>query len=120
MLCAKFGWYWHSGLKCDKFTDRQTDEQTDDGRQAIIKAHLSFPLKWAKKDAKVCVVSQAPEFIVRNSEGACGHIECNLKKNFAPCHTLNVWCDTDPMFKGYRLVIGTVASSYEWKIRRQI
>ena len=29
MLCAKFGWYWHSGLKCDKFTDRQTDEQTE-------------------------------------------------------------------------------------------
>ena len=29
-------------------TDRKTDRQTDDGRQLIRKAHLSFQLRWAK------------------------------------------------------------------------
>ena len=51
MLCAKFGWNWPSGsgeedenVKC-----LQTDRQTDDGRQVIRKAHLSFQLRWANK-----------------------------------------------------------------------
>ena len=60
MLCAKFGWIWPIGsgeedenvksLQTDRQTDRQTNGQTDDGRQAIRKAHLSFQLRWAKKE----------------------------------------------------------------------
>ena len=38
-------WFWRRRWKCEKFTDRQTD----DGRQVIRKAHLSFQLRWAKK-----------------------------------------------------------------------
>ena len=45
-------WFWRRRWKCEKFTDGrthgQTDRQTDDGRQAIRKAHLSFQLRWAK------------------------------------------------------------------------
>ena len=56
MFCAKFGWNWPSGsVEEDENvkslqTDRQTDGQTDDGRQVIRKAHLSFQLRWAKKN----------------------------------------------------------------------
>ena len=32
-------------------TDGQTEGQTDDGRQVIRKAHLSFQLRWAKINA---------------------------------------------------------------------
>ena len=42
-------WFWRRRWKCEKFTDRQTDGPTDDGRQVIRKAHLSFQLRWAKK-----------------------------------------------------------------------
>ena len=42
-------WFWRRRWKCEKFTDRRTDGQTDDGRQVIRKAHLSFQLRWAKK-----------------------------------------------------------------------
>ena len=65
MVCAKFGWNWASGsgedenvksLQTDRRTDRrtdgQTDGQTDAGRQVIRKAHLSFQLRWAKKNRK--------------------------------------------------------------------
>ena len=31
-------------------TDRRTNRQTDDGRQAIRKGHLSFQLRWAKEN----------------------------------------------------------------------
>ena len=34
--------------KVYRLTDGQTDRQTDDGRQVIRKAHLSFQLRWAK------------------------------------------------------------------------
>ena len=57
MLCAKFGWNWPSGSgEEDEHvkslqTDRQTDGQTDAGRQVIRKAHLSFQLTWAKNGA---------------------------------------------------------------------
>ena len=52
MLCVKFGWNRPSGsgeeMKMWKWrTDRQTDGQTDDRRQVIRKAHLSFQLRWA-------------------------------------------------------------------------
>ena len=60
ILCAKFGWNWPSGsgeedenvksLQTDRQTDGRTDGQTDDGRQVIRKAHLSFQLRWAKKN----------------------------------------------------------------------
>ena len=58
MLCAKFGRNWHFVLekkmkmwKVYRRTDGRTDRQTDDGRQVIKKAHLSFQLRWAKKGA---------------------------------------------------------------------
>ena len=58
MLCAKFCWNWpsSSGEEDENVkslqTDRQTDRrQTDDGRQVIRKAHLSFQLRWAKNTA---------------------------------------------------------------------
>ena len=35
--------------RTDGRTVRRTDGQTDDGRQVIRKAHLSFQLRWAKK-----------------------------------------------------------------------
>ena len=53
-LC-KFGWNWPSGSweedenEKSLQTDGQTDRRTDDGQQAIRKAHLSFQLRWAKK-----------------------------------------------------------------------
>ena len=48
-------WFWRRRWKCEKFTERwidrqtagRTDKQTDDGRQVIRKAHLSFQLRWA-------------------------------------------------------------------------
>ena len=55
MLCAKFGWNWPSGSGEEDEnvkslqTNRRTDRQTDDGRQVIRKAHLSFQLRWSKK-----------------------------------------------------------------------
>ena len=59
MLCAKFGWNWPSSsgeevenvnsLQTYGQTDRRTDGQTDDGRQVIRKAHLSFQLRWSKQ-----------------------------------------------------------------------
>ena len=50
MLCAKFGWNWPSGSReeDENVKSLQTDGQTDDGRQVIIKAYLSFQLRWAK------------------------------------------------------------------------
>ena len=50
MLCAKFGWNWPSGSgeEVENRKSLQTDRQTDDGRQVIRKAHLSFQLRWAK------------------------------------------------------------------------
>ena len=38
-------WFWRRRWKCEKFTDGRTD----DGRQVIRKAYLSFQLRWAKK-----------------------------------------------------------------------
>ena len=51
MHCAKFGWNWPSGSweEVENRKSLQTDGQTDDGRQAIRKANLSFQLRWAKK-----------------------------------------------------------------------
>ena len=51
ILCAKFGWNWPSGFgeEDENVKSLQTDRQTDDGRQTIRKAHLSFQLRWAKK-----------------------------------------------------------------------
>ena len=46
-------WFWRRRWKCEKFTDRRTDRQTD-GRQVIRKAHLSFQLRWAKNLAEGC------------------------------------------------------------------
>ena len=54
MLCTKFGWNWPSGSGEEDEnvkslqTNGQTDRRTDDGRQVIRKAHLSFQLRWAK------------------------------------------------------------------------
>ena len=55
MLCAKFGWNWpsSSGEEDENVKSLQTDRQTDDGRQVIRKAHVSFQLRWAK----ICVCS---------------------------------------------------------------
>ena len=57
--CAKFGWNWPSGsgeedenvksLHQDRGSDGRRDRQTDDGQQAIKKAHLNFHLRWATK-----------------------------------------------------------------------
>ena len=42
---------WKVYRQTDGRTDGQTDRQTDDGRKVIRKAHLSFQLRWAKKQA---------------------------------------------------------------------
>ena len=48
-------WFWRRRWKSEKLTDRRTDgrtdRQTDDGRKVIRKAHLSFQLRWAKKQS---------------------------------------------------------------------
>ena len=41
--------FWRRWWKCEMFTDRQTDRQTDDGQKVIRKANLNFQLRWAKK-----------------------------------------------------------------------
>ena len=52
MLCVKFVWNWPSGSsdwrrwKCEKFTNRQRD---DEQQQVIIKANLSYQLRWIIK-----------------------------------------------------------------------
>ena len=53
MYFAKFGWNWPSGSweQVENRKSLQTNGQTDDGRQAIRKAHLSFQLRWAKNRA---------------------------------------------------------------------
>ena len=38
-------WFWRRRWKCEKFTDRRTDGQTDNGRQVIRKAHLTLRLR---------------------------------------------------------------------------
>ena len=53
-VVCQFGWNWPSGSREEDEnvkslqTDRRTDRQTDDVRQVIRKAHLSFQLRWAK------------------------------------------------------------------------
>ena len=52
ILCAKFGWNWPCGsgeedenvksLQTNRQTEERMDGQTEDGRQVIRKAHLSF------------------------------------------------------------------------------
>jgi hypothetical protein len=52
MICAKSGWNWSSGFGEEVENVkvyRQTDGQTD-WQRAIRKAHLSFQLRWAKKE----------------------------------------------------------------------
>ena len=46
ILCAKFGWNWPSDS--GEEDENVKSLQTDDGRQVIRKAHLSFQLRWAK------------------------------------------------------------------------
>ena len=63
IISAMFGWNWPSGsgekdenvksLQTDGRTDRQADIQIDDGRQVIRKAHLSFQLRWTKKECRL-------------------------------------------------------------------
>ena len=43
-------WSLRRRWKCEKFTDRRTDRQTDNGQQVIRTAHLSFQLRWAKEE----------------------------------------------------------------------
>ena len=43
---------------------RQTDRQTDNGRQVIRKAHLSFQLRWAKKATKSNLLWINKEFAI--------------------------------------------------------
>ena len=45
MLCAKFGWNWPGGSWEEDENVKKL--QTNDGRQVIRKAHLSFQLRWA-------------------------------------------------------------------------
>ena len=55
----------------DRRTDRRTEGQTNDGRQAIRKAHLSFQLRWAKNYLLERVhyfFFQWREIITKNSE----------------------------------------------------
>jgi hypothetical protein len=40
-------WFWRRSRKCKSL---QTDRQTDAGQRVIRKAHLSFQLRWAKKN----------------------------------------------------------------------
>jgi hypothetical protein len=54
IICAKFGWlklaqcFWRRSRKCKSL---QTDRQTDGWRTKAIRiVHLSFQLRWAKKD----------------------------------------------------------------------
>jgi hypothetical protein len=47
-------WFWRRSRKCESL---QTDRQTDAGQQAIRKAHLSFQLRWAKKQCTCSYVS---------------------------------------------------------------
>ena len=53
-LCVKFGWNWSSGRgeEADNMKSLQTDWQTD-GQQGIWKAHISFQIRWAKKNHRV-------------------------------------------------------------------
>ena len=43
---------WKVYKQTDRRTDRRTDGQRDDGQQVIRKAHLSFQLRWAKKEVR--------------------------------------------------------------------
>ena len=49
-------WFLRRRWKCEKFTDRRTD----DGQQVIRKAHLNFQLRWAKNR----MPQQVPDFMV--------------------------------------------------------
>ena len=55
ILRAKFGWNGIVVLEKIKMWKvyRHTDERTDDGRQAIRKAHLNFHVTWDKKRNKL-------------------------------------------------------------------
>ena len=89
MLCAKFGWNWLSGsweedenvksLQTDGQTYRQidgrTDRRTDDGQQAIRKAHLSFQLRWGKNVKEVgnkeCLQPEEDTYKGTNTRSLC-------------------------------------------------
>ena len=62
-----FGWNCPSGSveEEENVKSLQTDGQTDDRRQVIRKAHLSFQLKWAKKGDK--------DFLITLSSWECLH-----------------------------------------------
>ena len=62
-------------------TDRQMDRQTDDGRQVIRKAHLSFQLRWAKKNTVKCLCFQLIDIAVgKRIRIISQNILWNLKK----------------------------------------
>ena len=63
MFFAKFGWNWQRGSAEEDEnvknlqTNRQTCRQTDDGRQVIRIAQLSFQLRWAKNSDTIIKLS---------------------------------------------------------------
>ena len=91
ILCAKFGWNWPcgSGEEDENVkslqTDRQMDGQTDDGRQVIRKAHLSFQLRWGKKPMSLLLFELSDILYMHNSycnkQGAHGP-HCSPEKHW--------------------------------------
>ena len=75
-------WFWRR-WKCEKFTDRRTDRQTDDGQQVIRKAQLSFQLRWAKM-VKINMILKAPRMSIQKE--IIIKVESNTRKGVKNWH----------------------------------
>ena len=79
----------------EKFTDGRTDRQTDDGRQVIRKAHLSFQFRWAKKTLNFChllknALCQVWEKLVQSFWRWIKNV-----KHIIHSHTIGIWTNFD-------------------------
>ena len=102
ILCAKFGSNWPTTdlekkmkmWKVYRQTNGRTDGRTDDGRQVIRKAHLSFQLRWAKKAKHMNMMPHPPRRFQGNINTMLKCITASWRNQLTANYTFivhNIW-----------------------------
>ena len=126
--------YRRTDRETDRETERQTDRQTDDGRQVIRKAHLSFQLRWAKKEShrirtdcgsvrskneeviclrikwKPCTVSMLICFILNEICNSLSELKCWNSGN-VPAYNIVVHVDNTPFISQWNFF-------FDWNVMK--